>query len=462
MRTLGLALLLAWSAPVDARQFALETGNRWEYVTILDPPNAPPDTVGAGSLEVLRRAEGYLILSSPIAGSDSVRWADRSLYGLLGGQEYLLLDFRADSGSSWSIPMVLDGVAHDTMDVFVERGLDRWFEGGSRDVIETPAGYFNADYTFTASARRTLDAGWTIVFDHTYGPVSRIDGHGTLGIVSVARLEGVELPRFHVELTTDKPQYAYGEPIELTLFVRNDTDQTVRLGTFCNAPSYVLGPLAPRFEACILWVDYHEFRPGSNRTWTWRHDPRVMGMPAGGTHRLTAFYAHAGGSVEFEAPEFQGGWLSAEIAHFLPAATEEAIRTDLRAEVVRSIPRNDGSRSEVWALTEISPEEALRRHGAQTGLRLSDMRLMYLTDIRSTEVSRAEVPEKTGLQAYPNPVTADVVHFDGLLPGQEVQVFDLLGRRVATAGRELDTSQLGPGLYVFRVGPRAGTFVVAR
>lgn len=310
-RVLFVVIVIAIPAGQATSQdwIPLEVGNRWEFTTVLKPPFSFPVTLGAGSITVAETVDvdgqEFFRLAGGIVHSDTVRFnGSGQLTGLVSGVEQVLLDFSVPDGGSYTYLDRLGQGFVDTMRVSVSRG----------GPVSTPVGDFVATISFSAQSLKVADSGWSVTFADGVGPIRRADGMGEGGKLSRAVIAGTVAygSRLKATVWTDKSEYAYGEPIGITL--RLDNTQVVhdQISTTGNSPTYRVGSVALGHQVVIPEVLPVFFRPGSWREWSWIHDPAVLGLPGSNKSRtVSAAYGLAVATTTFEAPSFTGGWLQA-------------------------------------------------------------------------------------------------------------------------------------------------------
>lgn len=104
----------------------LEVGDTWTYITVLDPPNAPPDTVWRGTFSVsesvVRDGKAYQVTGFPFALADTLRADEQGrIWSFSGGRDILFLDFMLDEGARYRFPDPL--ATRDSFEVSIERNV---------------------------------------------------------------------------------------------------------------------------------------------------------------------------------------------------------------------------------------------------------------------------------------------------------------------------------------------------
>jgi Secretion system C-terminal sorting domain len=109
----------------DTTYFPLGVGNTWTYFQVLDPPNAPPDTLWIGTYSIVETISIqdtlYHVASYPFSLADTLR-ADgqERIWARIHGKETLLFDFALAEGETYSFQSPsLPGI---NFQVSVERG----------------------------------------------------------------------------------------------------------------------------------------------------------------------------------------------------------------------------------------------------------------------------------------------------------------------------------------------------
>ncbi|MFT5143561.1 MAG: hypothetical protein ACI80V_003446 [Rhodothermales bacterium] len=445
----------------------LEVGNRWEFTSLIEPPFSFPVTVGAGSIWVVETVDvdgqAFFRLGGGIVHSDTVRFnASGQLTGLVAGVEQVLLDFTVPDGGTYAYVDHLGQGDLDTMEVAVTRG----------GMVRTPVGGFQDPITFSARSFRVSDSGWSVTLVAGVGPIMRYNGMGEEGKLSRAVLSGTVAygSRLQTTVWTDKSEYAYGEPIRITLRLDNTEAVHNEISTAGNSPDYRIGSVVLGHAALIPEVYPIFFRPGSWREWSWTHDPTVLGLSGSDNlHTVSAAYGLAVGTTTFGAPAFVGGWLRARFSEAVPVSEIDIIRSAIQPTVIESELRN-GRLTETWAIQGRTLEDVMMEYDGVPGLGLDTFRYMHNLDVRTVGVENESGPFPVVLHAFPNPATNGITIAFGA-GAFELRVFDILGRTVATGvastGRiSVDTRHFAHGVYLFRAESPSqsgsGKFVVGR
>ncbi len=240
---------------------------------------------------------------------------------------------------------------------------------------------------------------------------------------------------------TNKATYAYGETILFRYTITNVTDEPVRFVIGCpNIPANIsYGPL-PGVQQCITAKLPFRFAPRSSRTWVWEIIPNVYGVPvSSGKQTITADF---GGSLlpaaaSFQAPQYLGGRLQVGLANGVALADVQDVAQALNAVLIERGFYN----SYLVEISGTTLEDAIASYE-------DDPRFRYIEASRSIYPNGGSPPITTPDPTYgeasldapiltapgPNPFTTST-SFALTVPTAgpvHVEVYDLLGRRVAT------------------------------
>jgi len=98
----------------------------------------------------------------------------------------------------------------------------------------------------------------------------------------------------------------------------------------------------------------------------------------------------------------------------------------------------------------------MKQHYILSFLLVCFLLLSNLTSAQSTNIpAYAQEKPISGLSIYPNPVTGSKVYITSDANStKEIEVYNVLGKKVLIArltGRELDVSELTPGIYIVKI-----------
>ncbi len=289
-------------------------------------------------------------------------------------------------------------------------------------------------------------------------------------VLTVAMLP-VHLAAAQVSLSVsaDKEVYGYGEAIEVTVAITNNTAAPFTLigSTSCQAEF--------RFDDYdsfprVCTADYVEirFNPGAWRGWTWTLDPAEMGLPGSdGSHAIVGYYpgTELVDTVFVSAPAFLGGLLSVSTAAPVTEEQIAAVKDSLNAVVLYDFNSEHGL-TEVWRVHGVTVDSAVARWGSDS--RFSSFEPWrhppgYVLTHRDGVAPRRD--ETSRLSVFPNPCSKECLVDFGTHDSRATQliVYDMMGRAVAsgpgttvetrgTTGQWiLDVSQFAYGIYLLAV-----------
>ena len=266
---------------------------------------------------------------------------------------------------------------------------------------------------------------------------------------------------------TDKAEYAYGETIELRYTVKNEGNEAFELwgASFGCQAEFIFDDFDSREHyLCTADDRPYTFSPGASGTWTWHIRPGTLGLPeSSGTHTITAFWDQETvlpASTTIEAPEYLGGRVDFKLTG---SNTLDDIQDVLDA--LNAVEVQDELNGPLWEISGTTLEEATAqyendpRFASFSPVRIVTYANAFFTD--DEDAAPSTVAKLT--TAHPNPFTTST-SFTLTVPQAglaRVEVFDVLGRRVATlhdgpltAGVEhrftFAASNLPSGLYVVR------------
>ena len=241
-------------------------------------------------------------------------------------------------------------------------------------------------------------------------------------------------------LETDQAAYAYGETIELRYTITNEGDSpfTLNASSGTCAVTFTFGTfVAPGSGgACTADEVWYEFEPGASWTWTWHIHPNEHAVPeSSGEHTITASFEWETlpATTTFMAPEYLGGRIFLRLAEGFTVEDVQDVMDALNAEVLEAW---ESSHAYLWEIEGTSAADAVATYESDPRFasfyiyREIYFESSYTTDAEGTP--ETGTPELTG--AHPNPFAVSTT-FALTVPrtgNAVVEVFDLLGRRVAT------------------------------
>lgn len=242
-------------------------------------------------------------------------------------------------------------------------------------------------------------------------------------------------------LETDKDEYAYGETIELRYTITNEGDEpfTLNAGSESCAVTFTFGTFAAAGEAtaCTQVEVWYRFEPGASRTWSWLLHPNELAVPEStGEHTITAYFdgydpESLTAATTFTAPEYLGGRVMLRLAEGVTEEDVQDVADALNAEVIE-----DWEPTLLWEIEGTTVADAVATYAPDP--RFEEFRLHRELYFNASPTTSAGRPSETGTPHLsaprPNPFTTSTTFALRVpTPGPaRVEVFDLLGRRVAT------------------------------
>ncbi len=237
---------------------------------------------------------------------------------------------------------------------------------------------------------------------------------------------------------TDQAEYAYGETILFRYTISNESDEPLTLEAGSGSCQVLIefGPL-PSITRCTADVVRIDFAPHSSRTWVWEIVPSEHGVPAAsGEQTITAVFDfnRFPATASLTAPQYLGGRLYVDLAAGVTLGDVQNVVEALNVEVLEY---NAFYNSYLWEISGMTLEDAIATYA-------SDPRFEYIEAERTIMFSQsfatgaddgaAPLAAPVLTAASPNPFTTST-SFSLSVPASgpaRVEVFDLLGRRVAT------------------------------
>ena len=270
-----------------------------------------------------------------------------------------------------------------------------------------------------------------------------------------------------LEVSTDKTEYAYGEPIVITVRMENNTSNPFSISgsSSCQA-DFRFDDYDNSQRPCTADLIEIRFNPGAWRAWTWVLDPAEMGLPSSdGTHTIVGFFGSFEDSTSVSAPAYLGGLLDVSFPVGTAESAISTVRDSLNAEVLGS-SESDTMTYELWQIGGMTLDAAIVLWGADPRFSSFEPR-RYTSQYFITSRDRpADLPTDHPLMTvYPNPCvsTCHVMAALGDSGTPAVTVRDVLGRQVflphsmsgsGPAGEHLwhlDATGLSPGVYLISV-----------
>ncbi|NQV72106.1 hypothetical protein HQ496_03210 [bacterium] len=272
-----------------------------------------------------------------------------------------------------------------------------------------------------------------------------------------------------ISVTTDKPAYEYGETIEVSVTIINETQTLFRLSgsSSCQADFVFDSFDSARHKVCTLDAIQIDFNPGSWRTWTWEIDPTVLGLPSvDGDHTIVGYYGGTtmADTITVSAPAFLGGQLRVGIPSTVSDDDLAPVKESLQATVLESNTWLDGRRSEVWQTSGVNLEAAVALYANDSRFYSIDTNRI-LRSARIVAIEEPEIVQEVSNQVsiYPNPCSSRICHVNvHVLRPQVVtmSVYDALGRSLSHSTEFIPVSSSGHRLDVDTSSFHTGFFFV--
>lgn len=142
-------------------------------------------------------------------------------------------------------------------------------------------------------------------------------------VLAIVLVSSISIAQLNLKIDSDKNEYAYGEKIQITCTVENNSDSTVTFFASnyqsCQA-EFILNEFDSHvWGTCLPSVEELTFPPFSKIQYLWTVDPYILGLPdIEGTQQLIGYFrpgwntfnvSHLRDTTTFTAPLFLGGQL---------------------------------------------------------------------------------------------------------------------------------------------------------
>lgn len=251
-------------------------------------------------------------------------------------------------------------------------------------------------------------------------------------------------------VTTNKSIYSYGEQIVVYAKYSNTTDTTF---SFFGDP-FSFTRIA--FEgvnfinmASTADGEYH-YQIGDTRTWIWRLDPKVLGLPVkDGNQKITAtFLGKLKDSIYVTAPAYRGGRIQVSLKPGVNEVDLQKLRDSINAQIIQNNGCGSYSCIQFWQITNHSIDSLSIKLKADT--RFVDVIPLRIIKFDSTYFTPTLVPENiphkySHLQNYPNPFNpiTTIVYEIPVYSHVKMIVYNSLGVLIKT----LQNKYQSPGIY---------------
>ncbi|MHB8581159.1 MAG: T9SS type A sorting domain-containing protein [Ignavibacteriaceae bacterium] len=276
-------------------------------------------------------------------------------------------------------------------------------------------------------------------------------------------------------MKTDKSNYSYGDSIQVSVIISNNTDSTFTIwGGSCMVT--ITFDTVYFYMPCTTSEFPHSFPPGTSRIWTWELVPSILGIPTQDGEQTIYGYCHGNGakdSIKIMEPKYYGGRLDVSYKLGTPANKIQSLRDSLNATVISRDTLTDfGILEEVWQIRNYSIDSLANLYSKDSTLQsiFVERHLGSAIEIVTSVNQIPKMPSKYNLsQNYPNPFNPTTV-ISYSIPKENIvtiKVYDILGNEVANLVNEekpagsysvnFNASKLSSGVYFYRM--QAGSFM---
>lgn len=158
-------------------------------------------------------------------------------------------------------------------------------------------------------------------------------------------------------ITTNKPEYSYGEIIKVSVSIFNNTDSTILFHPECVYPVWVRVKGVKFLEEHSL-ADFCErvMEPGEKETWDFQLNPSKLGIPVSNGEQIIYAdgYNHLD-SVSIKAPKYYGGIIRVRFDYIVEKEKRDKFFNIANATVIKSDTLLDVQQvQELWSVRDIS------------------------------------------------------------------------------------------------------------
>ncbi|AFN73804.1 Hypothetical protein MROS_0561 [Melioribacter roseus P3M-2] len=239
-------------------------------------------------------------------------------------------------------------------------------------------------------------------------------------------------------VSTDKPEYSYGEKIVVKMTFQNNTDSSFNFWAdpYCITELSYIGV---RLDLnCSLADGEFSFPPGKSQTWRWVIDPSVHGVPTeDGDQKIVGSFLHLlSDTASFKAPKFYGGRLRVVLRNNVSYEDIAGLMDSINATLINVDGYINDNWNQTWQIQGYSIDSL-------AGILINDRRIINAEPLRIikldttyiTGVETDKLPDSYLLyQNYPNPFNPSTT-IEYYLPENsfvELKIYDILGRELKT------------------------------
>lgn len=308
----------------------------------------------------------------------------------------------------------------------------------------------------------------------------RLDVVLVLGVALAVTLQDASAQTLRV--STDKPEYAYGEPVRVLASLINTTPDTLVFYVSTNGPpcygAFEVDGFTNWTHSC-LDIRLHRLPPRARIEWTRIIEPVKAGLPERGTtHSVRVRFGGEGtpvpfrveDSTRFTAPPYRGGTIYLRY-RASDSLRVQRIRDSLMAQPSRVYVSQSGQIDERWVV-EGTLVDTLVSRLSKTGsfLFVESQRMLGFEPERVVGIALSPHVYPDVFEIAPNPFQGRTkLTISPSVSGRVVvELFDPTGRRLTVlydgsvaAGHRVDLDVTGallaPGTYAVRVNTSSGS-----
>lgn len=280
-------------------------------------------------------------------------------------------------------------------------------------------------------------------------------------------------------LETDKPNYEYGEVIELRTTIKNESDSTF---TYEGSSScFIMFTRFNDFEfdpVCTSDWWYFELSPGKMRQDVWKLDPAELGLPDVEGTQIIHVSAPWGlnDSIQFEAPKFYGGLIKIGFEDDISESEIEAFADSLNRSEVYGEGSTGNINFEIWKISGFSIDSLAQAYHDDSRVKIIEAHRDYPFNewkVITSSDPEPDKPERYSLQQnHPNPFNpmTDIEYVIPEAINVQLHIYDTMGRRLTTLVDDYkqagtyqvtwEATNLASGIYFYRLS--AGNFIQTR
>lgn len=271
-------------------------------------------------------------------------------------------------------------------------------------------------------------------------------------------------------VTTNKSNYSYGEIIDVSVSIYNNTDSTILFHPECVYPIWVRVKGVEFLEIHSLADGCERYLvPGEKETWDFQLDPSKLGFPVlEGEQTIYGIGYNHLDSVKILAPKYYGGIIEVRFDYILEKEKRDKFFNSINATVIQRDTLPDIQKiNELWSVHDMSIDslvdeqnESANSFGYVNTYRLFEQGIKTITSI-DNELSTPM--EYILFQNYPNPFNpkttitykipktmhVKILVFNSI--GEQVQILENQYQSPGTHEIELKMDGLSSGVYYYQM-----------